>query len=79
MSSIQEKIFREKLIAVLVFNEEKEVKPVIEALLEGGVNIIELALRSEYSLEAVAKVIQEYPEMTVGIGTVITPKQVEEG
>ncbi len=78
MSSIQEKIFREKLIAVLVFNEEKEVKPVIEALLEGGVNIIELALRSEYSLQAVAKVLQEYPEMTVGIGTVITPKQVEE-
>lgn len=76
MSEIQEKILRERLIAVVVFNEESEVSPVIESLLEGGISIIELALRTEYSIEAVAKVMSEYPEMTAGIGTVITPEQV---
>ena len=76
--TIQEKILRDKLIAVVVFNSADEVKPVIEALLEGGISMIELALRSEYAMEAIKKVIAEYPEMTVGVGTVITTSQVEQ-
>ena len=76
MIGIQEKILRERIIAVLVLKEESEVKPVIESLLEGGVNIIELTLRSEYAMTAISRVMKEYPEMTVGIGTVITPQQV---
>ena len=76
MSDIQEKILREKIIAVLVLEAENEVKPVIESLLEGGVTIIELTLRSAYAMTAIARVLKEYPEMTVGIGTVLTPQQV---
>lgn len=75
--SIAEKIIAEKIIAVTVFKAEQEVRPTIDALLEGGVRVIELALRSPYSLEAVKLVASEYPRMLLGIGTVIKPSQIK--
>lgn len=75
---ITARLTEEKIIAVVVFQKEAEVAPTIEALLKGGVRTIELALRSEYALTAVKRIRTEYPEIGLGIGTVITPKQVEQ-
>ncbi len=76
-SSAEDKILAEKIVAVTVFKSEKEVRPTIEALLKGGVSTVELALRSPYSADAVKLVASEYPQMLLGIGTVIEPDQVD--
>ena len=78
MNSIQETICQHRIISVLVLNHENEVTPVIETLLENGVNVIELALRSPYSLEAVELVKKKYPEMMLGVGTVLTVQQLRQ-
>lgn len=65
------------IIAVLVVDKVESAVPLAQALLKGGVNTIELTLRTPAAME-VAKVIQaEVPEMTVGLGTVLTVEQVE--
>ena len=74
---MEQKICRNKIISVLVFEKESEVSPVVEALLENGVNVIELALRSPYAVQAVELVKKKYPQMLLGVGTVLTPQQIE--
>ncbi|MEM9423351.1 MAG: bifunctional 4-hydroxy-2-oxoglutarate aldolase/2-dehydro-3-deoxy-phosphogluconate aldolase [Spirochaetota bacterium] len=76
--NIVRKIWEARIIGVLVFERHEEVAPTIEALLEGGVNSIELALRSPYALSAVERVKREYPQMLLGVGTVLTPEQVKQ-
>ncbi len=75
---IENRIMEERIIAVLVFESENELKPVIDSLLEGGIRIIELALRTDYSLKAIEKAKKEYPEMIIGAGTVIKPEQIDQ-
>ena len=64
------------IIAVVVLDELKHTRPLVESLLKGGVSAIELTLRTPVALEAAAMIKAEFPEITLGIGTVITTEQV---
>lgn len=65
-------------IAVLVLEDASRAVPLAEALLEGGVNAIELTLRTPAALEALRTVAREVPDMIVGAGTVLTTEQVQQ-
>ena len=65
------------IIAVLVIDEFKHAVPVAKALLAGGVDTIELTLRTPVALEAAKAIKNEVPEINLGFGTVLTVKQVE--
>ncbi len=75
--SIENQIMQEKIIAVTVLKNRDEVRYVLDALLAGGVRVLELALRNDFMVEAIQMAQEEYPEMLVGAGTVIRPDQVE--
>ena len=77
-NDMAQKICEAQIIGVVVFEREGEVAPTIEALLQGRVRAVEVALRSPYALSAVELVKQKYPEILLGVGTVLTPKQVEQ-
>ncbi|MFR9581470.1 MAG: bifunctional 4-hydroxy-2-oxoglutarate aldolase/2-dehydro-3-deoxy-phosphogluconate aldolase [Rikenellaceae bacterium] len=81
MSILNEKIAaridESKVIAVLEISDPKNAIPTVRALQRGGVDTIELALRTEGALEAVRIIKEEAPEIVLGIGTVITTQQVE--
>ena len=51
--------------------------PVAEALRRGGVNAIEVTLRSADSLESIKSIKSAFPDMTVGAGTVLSTKTVD--
>lgn len=65
------------VIAVLVIDEEKHAIPVAEALIQGGVQAIELTLRTPAALAAAAAIKKHIPTMMLGFGTVLTTSQVE--
>lgn len=65
------------IIAVLVIDELKHAVPVAKALLKGGVNAIELTLRTPVAMDAAAAIKKEVPEMILGFGTVLTTEQVK--
>ncbi|MHC4680165.1 MAG: bifunctional 4-hydroxy-2-oxoglutarate aldolase/2-dehydro-3-deoxy-phosphogluconate aldolase, partial [Planctomycetota bacterium] len=56
----------------------KDAVPLARALLEGGVDIMELTLRTPAAMDALEEIKNNVPEMTVGIGTVLTSDQVRQ-
>ena len=73
---IIKKIDDAAIIAVLVVDEVKHALPLANALLEGGVDAIELTLRTSAAMEVARIIKKEVPQMTLGFGTVLTVEQV---
>ena len=63
---LAERIRRGGNIAVAVINDPEKAVPLARALLRGGVEAIELTLRTPCALEAMRRVVAEVPEMLVG-------------
>ena len=74
---IIEKIDRAGVIAVLVVDEVKHAVPLAHALMKGGVDAIELTLRTPAAMDAAKAIKKEVPELTLGFGTVLTVDQVK--
>ncbi|MCL2764283.1 MAG: bifunctional 4-hydroxy-2-oxoglutarate aldolase/2-dehydro-3-deoxy-phosphogluconate aldolase [Treponema sp.] len=72
---IQEKIAKEGIIAVLEIESEQNAVPLARALLEGGITVIELALRTKAAFPSISLIAREVPQMYIGIGTIIEPGQ----
>ena len=72
-----QKINEAGIIAVLIVDEVKHALPVAEALLAGGVNAIELTLRTDAAMDAARLIKKELPEIMLGFGTVLTRDQVK--
>lgn len=72
------KMYQSGVIAVLVIDDVKDAVPLAHALLEGGVDIMELTLRTPAAVDALKEIKNNVPEMVVGIGTVLTPDQVKQ-
>ena len=66
------------VIAVLVVDRADDAIPLAKALLDGGVGVMELTLRTPAALEALRKIRAAVPEMIAGVGTILTPAQVQE-
>ena len=71
------KISTAGIISMLIIDELKHAVPVVKALLEGGINTIELTLRTPAALDAARAIKKEFPEITLGFGTVLTVDQVK--
>lgn len=71
------KIDNSGIVAVLIIDELKHAVPVAQALLKGGVDAIELTLRTPVAMKAASLIKKEVPEITLGFGTVLTVDQVK--
>jgi 2-dehydro-3-deoxyphosphogluconate aldolase/(4S)-4-hydroxy-2-oxoglutarate aldolase len=65
------------VVPVVVVDDATDAVPLAEALLRGGVGIMEITLRTPDALAALAAVAKAVPQMRVGAGTVVTPEQVD--
>jgi len=74
---IIEKIDKAGIIAVLVIDEVNHAIPLANALFAGGVNAIELTLRTPAALDAARAIKEELPDILLGFGTVVTTEQVK--
>jgi 2-dehydro-3-deoxyphosphogluconate aldolase/(4S)-4-hydroxy-2-oxoglutarate aldolase len=71
------KIDEAGIIAVLIIDDVKHAVPLVRALLAGGIDAIELTLRTPAALESAKAIKKEVPEMSLGFGTVLTVDQVK--
>lgn len=74
--SLSARITTAGIVAVLIIDREEDGVPLANALLAGGVDVIELTLRTPAALGALRRIREEVPEMLVGAGTVLSPAQV---
>jgi len=72
---IQDEIAKEGIIAVVEIENEQNAVPLAKALLKGGINIIELALRTPAAVPSISLIAKEVPELFIGIGTIIEKGQ----
>jgi 2-dehydro-3-deoxyphosphogluconate aldolase/(4S)-4-hydroxy-2-oxoglutarate aldolase len=65
------------MVAVVVLHDLDRAVPLAQALLEGGIDVIELTLRTPAALPAIARLKQEVPKLMVGAGTILSPADLE--
>lgn len=76
MHEVLQEIGKHRIVPVLVGVEDlATVLPVCDALIEGGLPLLEITLRTKLGADALRMVAAERPEMLLGAGTVLTPEQ----
>ena len=69
---------RVPVVPVVVLHDVAHAVPVARALVEGGVPVIELTLRTPVAVDCIEAIATEVPEILVGAGTVVTPGQAKD-
>lgn len=75
-AEILQRIERCGVVAVLVIDDVKQAVPLAESLLAGGIDVMELTLRTPAAIDALRAIRRDVPDMLAGIGTILTPEQV---
>ncbi len=65
------------VVPVVVIDDLAHAVPVARALVEGGLPVIELTLRTPVALDAIRAIAAEVPEILVGAGTIVSPAQAK--
>ena len=68
----------EKYIPVVVIKELGEIDKILTALKNNGINCAEITFRTACAKEAIEYAVKNYPDMSIGAGTVINAKQCED-
>ncbi|WP_372982634.1 bifunctional 4-hydroxy-2-oxoglutarate aldolase/2-dehydro-3-deoxy-phosphogluconate aldolase [Marinobacter sediminum] len=58
------------LVPVIAINELEDAVPLCQALVDGGINVLEITLRTEHGVNAIKAVREAIPDAWVGAGTV---------
>ncbi|MFT2607246.1 bifunctional 4-hydroxy-2-oxoglutarate aldolase/2-dehydro-3-deoxy-phosphogluconate aldolase [Helicobacter pylori] len=66
------------IVPVVIIENIKDAVPLVQSLVEGGIHIIEVTLRSSCALEAIELIAKNVPKMRVGAGTILNPTQLEQ-
>jgi len=69
---------RGPVIPVVVIDRAGDAVPLARALLAGGVDTMEITLRTVDALDAIRLVAEQVPDMAVGAGTIVRPEQARE-
>lgn len=65
------------VIPVIVINKVEDAVPMAEALLEGGIRVLEVTLRSSCALQAMEQIAKYVPDAIMGSGTVRNLKDAQ--
>jgi len=75
MSKNIERIEKTAIVPVVVIEDVANAVPTANAMLAGGIDIMEITFRTAAAEDAIRAVAQECPDMLVGAGTVLTLEQ----
>ena len=71
-----DKITKSKIVAGFSVQNLNDAIPIAKSLMEGGINVIELTLRTKNSLKAVEMIAKSVQDMVIGVGTILTTDQL---
>lgn len=63
------------IVPVVVLEDAKDAVPTAKAMYAGGIDVMEITFRTAAAADSIRAVSQEFPDMLVGAGTVITLEQ----
>ncbi|MDC1211414.1 bifunctional 4-hydroxy-2-oxoglutarate aldolase/2-dehydro-3-deoxy-phosphogluconate aldolase [Porticoccaceae bacterium] len=65
------------VIPVIVIDRVEDAVPLAKALIAGGLNVLEVTLRTAAAEEGIRQIVQHVPDAIVGTGTVCSADQVK--
>lgn len=77
MNEVLERIQNIGIVPVVVLNDAKDAAPLAQALCEGGLPCAEVTFRTDAAEESIRVMSEQFPDMLVGAGTVLTTDQVD--
>ena len=76
MDDIRDILNANRVVPVVVLDRVEDTAPLCEALLQGGIQAIEVTLRSEAAMAAIGEAARRFPDMIVGAGTLLDADHV---
>ncbi|MBS0242346.1 MAG: bifunctional 4-hydroxy-2-oxoglutarate aldolase/2-dehydro-3-deoxy-phosphogluconate aldolase, partial [Proteobacteria bacterium] len=73
--ALADTLYRAAVVPVLTIETAADGVEMARALAKGGLDLIEVTLRTDAALEAIRRIRAEVPAARVGAGTVLTPEQ----
>ena len=77
MNQILEELGKIGIVPVIALDDAKDAKPLAEALMKGGLPCAEVTFRTAAAEESIRIISENFPDMLVGAGTVLTTEQVD--
>ena len=75
---ILHRLYRSGVVACATIENPQHSVPVARALVSGGIDAMELTLRTPNAVESLRRIVAEVPEMLVGVGTILFPEQIRD-
>ena len=72
-----ESLLKQRLICVAVIDKPDDAVPLAEALLAGGLNVMEVTFRTSTAADSIARIRKGLPSVVIGAGTLLTAEQVQ--
>lgn len=71
-----ERILAKRIVPVVVLDSAESAEPLAEALLAGGLDIMEITFRTAAAEESIRRIAARFPEILLGAGTLLDEDQV---
>ena len=78
MSDIISSLQAKRVVPLVQSDDPKTALKISEALLDGGLDVLEVVLRTDAALDCLEAIAKEFPHAHVGAGTVLSAAQSEE-
>lgn len=72
-----ERILSKRIVPVIVLDKVESAEPLAEALLAGGLDIMEITFRTAAAEESIKRIASRFPEILLGAGTLLAPDQLK--
>ncbi len=76
--TFQRPAFKSRVVPVIVISHVEQAVPMAHALLEGGIDVMEITLRHSAGLAAIEAVAKQVPLMQVGAGTLTRAAEMQQ-
>lgn len=78
MDPVMQRIFNCGIVPVVVIDDAKDAVPTAKALQAGGIDVVEITMRTEAGLQAIKNISRDCPDVLVGAGTVLTVEKCQD-
>ena len=72
-----EPFLKQRLLCITSVDRVEDAVPLAEALLSGGLSVMEITFRTAAAAESIQRIRQQVPAMGIGAGTLLSPDQVQ--
>ena len=75
---IEEILNQSPVVPVIVIDQLEQAVPLAQALVDGGLPVLEVTLRTDVAMQAIHEISQAVTGAIVGVGTVTRPEQFQQ-